>query len=97
MEHKTEVSSEPEQTETPRLPIRVINLVGPDSYANPCAPPDTVTTFDTSKYTPPTSPQSDHEPNAEVEECEVDALNMVLEQVNKKRQGQPRNSCECCE
>ena len=53
MEHKTEVSSEPEQTETPRLPIRVINLVGPDSYANPCAPPDTITTFDTSRYTPP--------------------------------------------
>ena len=53
MEHKTEVSSEPEQTETPRLPIRVINLVGPDSYANPDAPPDTITTFDTSKYTPP--------------------------------------------
>ena len=73
MEHKTEVSSEPEQTETPRLPIKVINLVGPDSYANPCAPPDTIGTFDTSKYTPPTSPQSDHEPNAEVEECEVDA------------------------
>ena len=60
MEHKTEVSSEPEQTETPQLPIRVINLVGPDSYANPCAPPDTITTFDTSRYTPPTSPQSDH-------------------------------------
>ena len=57
MEHKTEVSSEPEQTETPRLPIRVINLVGPDSYANPCAPPDTIGTFDTSRYTPPTSPR----------------------------------------
>ena len=48
------------QTETPQLPIRVINLVGPDSYANPCAPPDTITTFDTSRHTPPTSPQSDH-------------------------------------
>ena len=92
MEHKTEVSSEPEQTETPQLPIRVIT-----SYANPTAPLDTIITFDTSKYTPQTSPQSDHEPNAEVEECEVDALNMVLEQVNEKRQGQPRNSCECCE
>ena len=60
--HKTEVSKEPEQTETPQLPVRVINLVGPDAYANT----DTlveIITFDTSKYTPPTSPQSDHEPN----------------------------------
>ena len=89
MEHKTEVSSEPEQTETPQLPIRVINLVGPDAYANPCAPPP--------RNTPPQPRHSQTMPNAEVEECKVDALNMVLEQVNEKRQGQPRNSCECCE
>ena len=29
--------------------------------------------------------------DAEVEECEVDALNMVSEQVSEKRQRQPRN------
>ena len=68
MEHKTEVSSEPEQTETPRLPIRVINLVGPDAYANPCAPPP--------RNTPPQPRHSQTMPNAEVEECKVDALSM---------------------
>ena len=53
VEHKTEVSNEPEQAETPQLPVRVINLVGPDSYANPDAPPDITISFDTSQYTPP--------------------------------------------
>ena len=32
MGHKTEVSKEPEQTEAPQLPVKIVNLVGPDAY-----------------------------------------------------------------
>ena len=55
VEHKAEVSNEPEQTETPDCPqltVRVINLMGPSAYANTDTS-DEIITFDTSTYTPP--------------------------------------------